>query len=112
MKDMCGNKTAILGEVLRPFRACILWLLHFIGLCPMLGYETLSGFYRPSPTEAEQHSHQLFMKFNPFPEETTMWRVWFRSSLSTTGFTHGYSHSAPAGLVAYIRHHNFYIYKP
>jgi len=40
------------AEILRPFRALVLWLCHFIGLHPMLKYAALSGHFINSPKGA------------------------------------------------------------
>jgi hypothetical protein len=43
MRSMFGIRYKPDAEILRPFRAWVSWLCHFIGLHPMLMYYTPSG---------------------------------------------------------------------
>ena len=43
MRSMFGNRYKPDTVILRPFRAWVSWLCHFIGLHPMLRYTALSG---------------------------------------------------------------------
>ena len=43
MRSMFGNRISPDADRLRPFRARVSWLCHFIELRSMLGYYTLSG---------------------------------------------------------------------
>jgi hypothetical protein len=52
MKSMFGNSYIPDAKVLRPFRAEVSWLCHFIPLHGMLAYYTPSGLTHHSPERA------------------------------------------------------------
>jgi len=52
MRSMFGIRYKPDAEILRPFRAWVSWLCHFIGLHPMLMYYTPLGLFRFSPERA------------------------------------------------------------
>ncbi len=59
MRSMFGNRYKPDTVILRPFRAWVSWLCHFIGLHPMLRYNTLSGLHLYSPERAKYVSEAV-----------------------------------------------------
>ena len=52
MRSMFGISLSLDADILRPFRAYVLWLCHLIGLHPILMYSTPSGLILHSPERA------------------------------------------------------------
>ena len=73
MRSMFGNRYKPDTVILRPFRAWVSWLCHFIGLHPMLRYTALSGLHLYSPERAKYVSEAVcrpeiylqFFVYNP-----------------------------------------------
>ena len=59
MRSMFGNRISPDADRLRPFRARVSWLCHFIGRCPMLTYNALSGLLHNSPERAKHISEAV-----------------------------------------------------
>ena len=59
MRSMFGNRYKPDTVILRPFRAWVSWLCHFIGLHPMLRYTALSGLHLYSPEMAKYVSEAV-----------------------------------------------------
>ena len=59
MRSMFGNRYKPDTVILRPFRAWVSWLCHFIGLHPMLRYTALSGLHLYSPERAKYVSEAV-----------------------------------------------------
>ena len=59
MRSMFGNRYKPDTVILRPFRAWVTWLCHFIGLHPMLRYTALSGLHLYSPERAKYVSEAV-----------------------------------------------------
>lgn len=59
MRSMFGNRYKPDAVILRPLRAWVSWLCHFIGLHPMLRYTALSGLHLYSPERAKYVSEAV-----------------------------------------------------